>query len=666
MAKNQVRVLKWLMVAVAVILFSFSNKGFAFQSDCQIPAYSLRQQALNERTRAGEPLTDDELRVANLCLLWDITDDELGNAGSGHPKGSTTVSPLVTSVFFGGTFLYDADDPYEPSMDLLIISGGHTAPGLYAGMGEAGFRDRVHGQPIKSILHTLRQSGSPLEGHIDRTKVPAAMSAGSLGKGPSAAAGMALASKMQDRDNWVEVEIGDSESTEGQIDEAMGFIGQNRLDNIIIWENRNGKGLTGDLSGFTSTDNLMKAQAHNFRVIRLVEGDDPAAIEKTRIHIRNEVQEARAVLQKLQKDLEGADANDADMIRSIKAEIKVVSERIKPTYVQYLTTPGANVPGMSPHGSVQKREKVPAAVAIIQERLKALTGEDFDVAKRDKVMEGFKARVAAGLAHKREAIKEENKRSVAARQEALREKAGSVKEIPAYAPNATIATRIAGGDELVRTMTGNLDVVAIDLEVAPSVMLTPAATAFGWYNTIDNPTGRIVQGGCREANAASMCAGFAACGMIPVVHTFASFIPMLDEPLNTIEKDPTLPVILVGTHGGLATGPDGSTHQDPKSQMKLGASPAIRLIECCDWEEEQFMCGEMMPAIWPLISGETAAAWSIYPSSISDNSFLSAGYHWPARSAFFTSSAKRVAAIIRTAAKIKNTLIILNIYGSLF
>ena len=66
------------------------------------------------------------------------------------------------------------------------------------------------------------------------------MSSGSLGQGLSAAAGMALAGKLQNKDYRVYALLGDGEIQEGQIWEAAMFSGYRKLDNLcVIVDNNN-------------------------------------------------------------------------------------------------------------------------------------------------------------------------------------------------------------------------------------------------------------------------------------------------------------------------------------------------------------------------------------------------------------------------------------------
>lgn len=139
-------------------------------------------------------------------------------AGSGHPTSSLSAVELMTTLLFGGFF---------KAKDKLIFSKGHAAPLLYALYGAKGELSE------KEIL-TLRQFGSPLEGHpsmeFPHTEVPT----GSLGQGLSVGVGMALNGKYLDKKNYkTYVLLGDSEMAEGSIWEALQIASFYKLDNLI-------------------------------------------------------------------------------------------------------------------------------------------------------------------------------------------------------------------------------------------------------------------------------------------------------------------------------------------------------------------------------------------------------------------------------------------------
>ena len=167
------------------------------------------------------------------------------HAGSGHPGGSLSVTDLVTALVFHELRI-DPERPDWPERDRLVLSKGHAAPALYSALAHRGFLD-------PKILPTLRELGSPLQGHVDRRKVPGVeASTGCLGQGIGMAVGMALDARLAKRPSRVYAILGDGECQSGLTWEAMMAGGHYALDNLVVLLDRNGletDGKTEDLMG---------------------------------------------------------------------------------------------------------------------------------------------------------------------------------------------------------------------------------------------------------------------------------------------------------------------------------------------------------------------------------------------------------------------------------
>jgi transketolase len=107
------------------------------------------------------------------------------------------------------------------------LSKGHAAPILYAAWAEAGLF------PV-SDLNNLRKIDSDLEGHPTPRLNFIDVATGSLGQGLSVAAGMAYVGKYIDNAPYrVYCLMGDGESAEGSLWEAMHFASKYNLDNLV-------------------------------------------------------------------------------------------------------------------------------------------------------------------------------------------------------------------------------------------------------------------------------------------------------------------------------------------------------------------------------------------------------------------------------------------------
>ena len=195
------------------------------------------------------------------------------NAKSGHPGGSLSSAEIFTYLYFKEMRI-DPKDPKNPDRDRFVLSKGHCAPGLYATLGNRGYFD-------VSELQKLRHIGAMLQGHPDMKGTPGVdMSSGSLGQGISAAVGMALAAKLDNRDYRVYTLLGDGESEEGQVWEACMFAGHHQLDNLCVILDYNGLQIDGrvdDVAGPAPFE--PKFEAFGFETIT-VDGNDFDELEK--------------------------------------------------------------------------------------------------------------------------------------------------------------------------------------------------------------------------------------------------------------------------------------------------------------------------------------------------------------------------------------------------
>jgi len=196
-----------------------------------------------------------------------------GAAGSGHPGGSLSAADIVTYLYFK-ELKVDPNNPKWAERDRFVLSKGHAAPVLYAALAEKGFF------PVEDLI-TLRKIDSPLQGHPDMKKVKGVeMSTGSLGTGFSTSVGMALAARMDKRNNHIFVMLGDGEIQEGQICEAAMAAAHYKLDNMIAILDYNGLQIDGPVSEVLSPEPLPdKWRAFGWEVLE-IDGHDFNAIEE--------------------------------------------------------------------------------------------------------------------------------------------------------------------------------------------------------------------------------------------------------------------------------------------------------------------------------------------------------------------------------------------------
>jgi len=196
----------------------------------------------------------------------------LEHAGSGHSAGPLGLADIFTALYFD-VLKHDPKKPDWKERDILLLSNGHCVPVRYATMAHAGYFDR------KELL-TLRQLGSRLQGHPERTKLPGMENtSGPLGCGLSQAAGMALAMRMDDEHHrWVYVVMGDGELDEGNIWEAAMLAGKYKLNNIIGIIDRNNIQIDGPTESVMPLEDLRgKWESFGWHVIE-IDGNNMEAI----------------------------------------------------------------------------------------------------------------------------------------------------------------------------------------------------------------------------------------------------------------------------------------------------------------------------------------------------------------------------------------------------
>lgn len=201
-------------------------------------------------------------------------------AKAGHPGGSLSAAELFTYLYFKEINV-DAKNPQWEDRDRFVLSKGHTAPGLYAALAYKGFF------PVED-LKTLRHIGSHLQGHPCMNSTPGIdMSTGSLGQGISAAAGMALAAKIQKRNCRIYTLLGDGEIQEGEVWEAFMFASHYKLDNLCAIIDNNGLQIDGDVGEVMSPYPIVeKMESFGFYAAE-VDGHDFEQLERVFNEVRN-------------------------------------------------------------------------------------------------------------------------------------------------------------------------------------------------------------------------------------------------------------------------------------------------------------------------------------------------------------------------------------------
>ncbi len=211
---------------------------------------------------------------------------------SGHPGGSLSVADIMTVLYFNEMNI-NPENPNWEDRDRLVLSKGHCAPALYSCLANRGYFDVEE-------LKTFRNINSRLQGHPDKNKVPGVdMTTGSLGQGLSAANGMAIAGKIDNKNYRVYCILGDGEIEEGQVWEAAMAANKYKLDNLCVIIDNNNLQIDGTIEEVMSSYpidekfrsfgfEIIKIDGHNideilkaFEVARNIKGKPTCIIAKT-------------------------------------------------------------------------------------------------------------------------------------------------------------------------------------------------------------------------------------------------------------------------------------------------------------------------------------------------------------------------------------------------
>lgn len=188
----------------------------------------------------SEPVLDDEsaaelesrareLRAAILTMTT--------LAASGHPGGS--MSSLEIYLLLWHFANVDPVRPRAEDRDRIVISHGHTSPGVYCALADAGFFS------LDDAVAHFRQAGSVFEGHVERSVPGVEWGTGNLGQGLSAGVGFALAARLTGRGYRTFVAMSDGEQHKGQVAEARRMAVKEHLTDLTVVVDYNGIQISG-------------------------------------------------------------------------------------------------------------------------------------------------------------------------------------------------------------------------------------------------------------------------------------------------------------------------------------------------------------------------------------------------------------------------------------
>ena len=191
-------------------------------------------------------------------------------ARGGYAGQGVALADLAACIYFSEM----RGDGQGSFHDRYVLSNGHDAIATYAALHEFGIYTLEE-------LETYGAHGSRIEMSPCEQAVPGfEMTAGSLGEGPSQAAGIAFGEKLRGSDRRVYCLLSDGELQEGNVWEGIMFAAHHQLDNLVLLIDNNdmqASGATRDILGVEPVPE--KLRAFGFEAQR-VDGNSIAEILK--------------------------------------------------------------------------------------------------------------------------------------------------------------------------------------------------------------------------------------------------------------------------------------------------------------------------------------------------------------------------------------------------
>lgn len=209
-------------------------------------------RSIAELERISTQVRRDILRQVHIC-------------SSGHPGGSLGCADYFTALYFDVMDHNPSFNMQGKGEDVFVLSNGHISPVFYSTLARAGYF------PVDE-LSTFRKINSRLQGHpTTHEGLPGVrVATGSLGQGLSVGIGLATAKKMDKESKNVFVLTGDGELQEGQIWEAAMYAAHNKVDNLIVTVDWNGRQIDGDTDDVLSLGDLeMKWKSFGWKVLHM-------------------------------------------------------------------------------------------------------------------------------------------------------------------------------------------------------------------------------------------------------------------------------------------------------------------------------------------------------------------------------------------------------------
>ncbi|MER6959315.1 hypothetical protein [Streptomyces sp. NPDC000618] len=404
--------------------------------------------------------------------------------------------------------------------DRLVYSKGHAAAPWYAALWALGAMPGMSWQELTGF----GQVGHPVPRMPRRGSFPGVeMSTGALGQGLSFGAGLALADRRAGRSRRTFVVLGDGECTEGQVWEAAMTAARLGLRNLVALVDANGSGSVIRLP----VDEWAARWAGFGWCVREVDGHDLAALTR---------------------------------------ELRP-TEDPRPTVLVLRTVKGrglaADVEGGNTLSAEASPEHLPALdTGALVERALAVVDARRPTARR--LREGPRT------------VPEPEPEAAGA---AWRTRSALLQRLSDHPVGEVVVAKKALGAELAEELAG-LPMLWMAPDAIRNSGLLPRMERTGSWHWTD-PGSDVLQCAIAEQDAASLAGGAAAGGLAPVLFSMEGFYWRMLDQIRESLVFPGLPVLLVGTSGGLGD-PLGPMVQSDGCLAALLALPGLEVFEAAD------------------------------------------------------------------------------------
>ena len=151
--------------------------------------------------------------------------------GKGHLGGTYSCLDLLVALYYGDVLNINANNFEGNQRDRFILSKGHACLALYVILEDLGII-------TKDVLNSYGENGG-LGAQLDISVPGVDWNTGSLGHALGVVSGIAMASKMNNKNFHAYTILGDAEMAEGSVWEAIAFAGDHCISNVIGIIDRN-------------------------------------------------------------------------------------------------------------------------------------------------------------------------------------------------------------------------------------------------------------------------------------------------------------------------------------------------------------------------------------------------------------------------------------------